>query len=193
MKRIFTQLLSVLLLTILSQNVFSQTLATGQCEQQPCQALAVCNNPTINQYAYQGGAAPSGLAGITGCGSGTFVANWMYYRFKATSTGTLNFTISANSGTCDLDFILFQINNSACNVLTNANKLACNNEGIGPTGCNTAGAPAINFAPTLNVTAGQEFILAISRSTGGSGIFPSDPSGFNIAWSGTANVVDNDL
>ncbi|MBL7766103.1 MAG: SprB repeat-containing protein, partial [Chitinophagaceae bacterium] len=183
MKRILTALLLIAGFVFQSK---AQLLATGQCEESPCGARIICGTGTINNpYSYQN--ATGNPVGTCASSSGTFsyAQNWMYYRFKCTQTGILNFSITANDAASDLDWALWDISTSGCSSLGTGNLVECNAAGAGATGI--SGTPGVLFENSITVTAGNVYILGISRASGG-----TVTTGFSINFTGTtASLSDN--
>lgn len=126
----------------------------GNVQDLPGNSTSSISNPATN---------PS--SGNDGCLlSGELNATWV--QINITSPGTLEFNISQSGYT---DWAMWPYNATACNDIQN-NTLApirCNwnasstgGTGIGPV---PAGADPGNFEPTLNVNAGESFIVCISN------------------------------
>ena len=198
MKRIFTSLVMVLGFVMQSQAQMQNM--NSACEQNPCQALPVCATTVSNPYSYQSNTGNPGVA-ATGCGNSiggtvTYAQNWMYYRFTCQTAGTLNFTITPNDPSGDLDWAMWNVTNSGCGGIATGNLVECNSfPGLGGTGMQAVAAQA--FEPQVTLVAGNTYILGISRRSGGTATTPpSGPpyatgsAGFSINFAGTANIIN---
>ncbi len=122
--------------------------------------------------------------------------NNMWYTYTAQTSGTVTFTIIPVNSSDDYDWAVFSLNggvncNDLVNYTTSANQpISCNycgttgNTGVssgvtcnGPNGCS-------NFNATLNVTAGNTYVLNISN-------FSASTNGYSINFGGTASIIDN--
>ena len=189
MKRIVTSLILILAFGFQLQAQLQPM--NGACEQNPCQARAICGTVTNNNFSYQsntGNPPGAGSCGNALGGTFGFVQNWMYYKITCYTSGTFNFSLVANDPASDLDWALWNTTVSGCgSVLTGNIPIECNSfpgGGGAPTGI--AAAAAAGFEPTVNMVAGQTYILGISRRTGG-----LVTTGFTLTTSGTAGVINN--
>jgi gliding motility-associated-like protein len=123
-------------------------------------------------------------------------SNSTWYVFTAATNGSLSFTLTPNSATDDLDFVLFRLpfgpGNCKSKIIERcmaAGDFDPNSPCMGPTGLNdttlsiSKGPGCLdpnenNFLQTLQVTAGATYALAVNNFTTGG-------NGFQIDWGGT--------
>jgi gliding motility-associated-like protein len=120
---------------------------------------------------------PNNLAGCLGGVNAEKQSAW--YIFTASTTGTIDFTITPLSPT-DYDFAVYGPN------------VSCDALGL-PIRCNFAGSngttglmpPPVNiaFSPSLSVIAGQSYYLLVNN-------FNNNNSGFSLTWGGTAQLAN---
>ena len=131
---------------------------------------------------------PNEISGALSC-LATGEDNGVWYTFTVQTNGILHFNIIPYVATDDYDWALFNLTNADCaDIKTNgALEVECNfsssttNNGI--TGAN--GGPNPQDEPTINVTAGQRFVLYISN-------FSQSSNGYRLDFSNsTAQVPDN--
>lgn len=131
---------------------------------------------------------PNEISGILSC-LATGEDNGVWYTFTVQTNGILHFNIIPYVPNDDYDWALFNLTNADCeDIKTNgALEVECNfsssttNNGI--TGAN--GGPNPQDEPTINVVAGQRFVLYISN-------FSQSTNGYKLDFSGsTAQVPDN--
>jgi len=113
--------------------------------------------------------------------------NGVWYTFTVQTTGILSFNIVPNNPTDDYDWALFDLTNNVCADLPNMASISCNYSNSvtngGTTGPN--GGPNNQDEPTLNVLAGETFVLFISNYTGSG-------TGYRLDFSAsTATIPDN--
>lgn len=131
---------------------------------------------------------PNEISGVLSC-LATGEDNGVWYTFTVQTNGILHFNIIPYVATDDYDWALFNLTNADCaDITTNGSlEVECNfsssttNNGI--TGAN--GGPNPQDEPTINVTAGQRFVLYISN-------FSQSTNGYRLDFSNsTAQVPDN--
>ncbi len=166
-------------------------LLTNACEADPCKALPICGNTTVNiapSYASTAGTNPIGTcSGVNPAGTTfSYTANWVYLRFTCTTTGSLLFNLTANDGASDLDWALWDITTTGCSSLGVGNLVECNSRGVGATGTQVGALANTLFQNPPTLTAGSTYILGVSRATGGTAV-----TGFSINFTGsTASLAD---
>ena len=143
-----------------------------------CSGVAVPGNsvgPGIMAEGCTGSACPAGGENHT---------NW--YKIQISSTGTLDITLTPSTATDDYDFAIFGPN-AACNNL--GAPIRCTDSGVqGVTGTNgTAGdftedVTGDSFLQTLNVVAGQTYLIAVDEWS------PNAGSGYTMTFGGTAGL-----
>lgn len=115
--------------------------------------------------------------------------NGVWYTFTVQTSGILHFNIIPYAPSDDYDWAVFDLTNSSCDQIKSIKSLevGCNfsssvtNNGI--TGANGGSNP--QDAPTINVLAGQRFVLYISN-------FSQSKNGYKLDFSqSTASVPDN--
>lgn len=167
-----------------SNSVFAQA-SSGDC----IGAIPVCqisyDVPVLNVPQDN---VPNEISGILSC-LATGEDNGVWYTFTVQTNGILHFNIIPYVPNDDYDWALFDLTNADCeDIKTNgALEVACNfsssttNNGI--TGAN--GGPNPQDEPTVNVFAGQRFVLYISN-------FSQSTNGYKLDFGGsTAQVPDN--
>lgn len=131
---------------------------------------------------------PNEISGVLSC-LATGEDNGVWYTFTVQTNGILHFNIIPYVATDDYDWALFNLTNADCaDIKINGSlEVECNfsssttNNGI--TGAN--GGPNPQDEPTINVTAGQRFVLYISN-------FSQSTNGYRLDFSNsTAQVPDN--
>lgn len=143
-----------------------------------CSAAAVSGNasgPGIIAEGCTGSACPAGGENHT---------SW--YTFTAQTTGTLNIMITPTDPTDDYDFAIFGPNVS-CGAL--GAPIRCTDSGTtgstgltGAAGDFTEDVTGDSFLQTMNVVAGQSYILVVDEWS------PNAGSGYNLTFSGTASL-----
>ncbi|MBK8144224.1 MAG: hypothetical protein IPK62_04080 [Bacteroidetes bacterium] len=190
MNKIITTLLIIASFCFQSQ---AQVINNAFESQSPCNAMPICGVNTLTvPYTYSTTAPfnvnPGGAANCNNAIGGVvaYTPNWVFYRFKCFGAGTLQFTITPNDPVADMDWAIWDITVSGCGNLNAGNILECNSfAGAGGTGM--AGAAAPGFETPLALTAGNTYILGISRKVGG-----LVTTGYSINFTGTtANLTDN--
>ena len=148
-------------------------------------ALTVCGDTNFNNIAVNG---IGNFQEVSSCGSQEFNSIWL--RLNIATSGTLEFTIIPQDPDINEDFDFYLYSFIDCDTRTivrcsTTNPLAAgliSNE----TGLNTIendisegpGEDGNGFVQSVPVLAGETYMLAIDRATGG--------SNFSIIWSGTA-------
>lgn len=165
--------------------------------QSSCPPVTVCNDFTNTPN----GTGPGGQfgeinAGTDGCLSGEHNSTWININISV--SGTLEFTVNPNNNTNDFDFAVWGPN-SACPPTTppircsyaviNNNFVGAadnGNTGIGttinnthpqPENDNSEGAGGNGWVNTLNVIAGQTYLLLVDNFTSNSGFVLTFPTG----------------
>jgi len=107
----------------------------------------------------------------------------VWYKFKIATSGTLDFVIDANVNSDDYDFAVYGPN-PTCTATSLLSPIRCNyagsNAATGTTGLSTP--TNTYFDATLNVIAGEEYILLVDN-------FLSTANGFSLTFSGTATLL----
>lgn len=135
-------------------------------EQDCPDAITICQNVYVQTQSYSGtGNRPNEInPGLSCLDAGE--VNDVWYIFTAENTGILNFTITPLNPLDDYDWSVFNLTHATCaEIFYNpALEVSCNFSAIaGPTGANgnTTGHPQNN--PTINVNAGETFVINISN------------------------------
>lgn len=168
----------------ISYSVFAQA-SSGDC----LGAIPVCqisyDVPVLNVPPDN---VPNEISGVLSC-LATGEDNGVWYTFTVQTNGVLHFNIIPYVSNDDYDWALFNLTNADCeDIRTNASlEVECNfsssTTNFGITGAN--GGPNPQDEPTINVTAGQRFVLYISN-------FSQSPNGYKLDFSNsTAQVPDN--
>ncbi len=146
-------------------------------------ATALCSSANVSSNSTGPGIAAEGCTGTVCPAGGENHSNW--FTFTVQTSGTLNFQITPSTGTDDYDYALFGPNVS-CGSL--GAPIRCSDSGLtGTTGLSAAAADVSEdvtgdkFTSTLNVTAGQTYILMIDEWT------PTG-AGYALSFSGTASL-----
>ena len=160
----FTFLLFLLLITY-SASVKAQTPTVQDC----LGAIPVCGGVYTETNAYQNtGNYPNEINNGTSClKSGE--KNDVWYVFTVQASGILNFSITPNQMSDDYDWALYNLTNNSCSDIygTPSIEASCNYSGTpGITGPNGLGGA--QNEPTLNVFAGEIFVLNVSQYTNSS-------------------------
>ncbi|MEO6758054.1 MAG: gliding motility-associated C-terminal domain-containing protein, partial [Saprospiraceae bacterium] len=179
------------------RNYFFDGQLSGDCPT----AVVVCDKMPFNVAAVAGpGNDPSELDDAP-CFGGFFAeSNTTWYVFTAASTGSLEFTLTPNNASDDLDFVVYRLPNGpgdcANKVVVRcmaAGDFSANSPCMGPTGLNTsstaiskpAGCDPVgenNFLAPLNMIAGATYALAVNN-------FTSSGNGFQVDWGGTGTFT----
>jgi len=145
-------------------------------EQDCPNAIIICQDVYSQTASYVGtGNNPNEInPGISCLDAGE--VNDVWYIFTAQNTGIVNFTITPLNPLDDYDWAVFNVTNAGCYEIfyDPALQVACNFSAIpGPTGANgnTVGNP--QNTNTINVTAGETFIVNVSN-------FSATQSGYTI-------------
>lgn len=176
------------------RNYFFGGTLSGDCPT----AVVLCDQTPFNVAAVAGpGNDPNELDSAP-CFQGVFSeSNSTWYVFTAANNGSLEFILTPNSPSDDLDFVVYQLPNGPGDC-AGKTVLRCMAAGdfslpspcLGPTGLNAgstdtnepggcSGFGQDNFLAALNMTAGTTYALAVNN-------FTSSGNGFQIEWSGTA-------
>lgn len=138
--------------------------------------IGCVSNPSVNPSSANSGCLLSGELNST------------WFSITVVASGTMNFSFGTPGPANCYDWAMWNYTNAAtCTAIAN-NALApvrcnwngaCNSyTGIGPT---PPGGNASNFEPTMNVVAGQQFILCFSN-------YSSAVTNVPIAFTGTSNI-----
>lgn len=169
-------------------------------------AAPICDNGSFSQGTFSGVGVAENLTTNTCFGGNERQAKW--YTFTCGVSGTFNFIITPNIATNDYDFALWNTT-AGCysSGTTMGAPLACNWSGCAgttgiatnpvtafgstgglaagqwqndnPPGPGTCDPGPFQWAPTINLVAGQTYSILIDNFTASSG-------GFNVAFGGTA-------
>ena len=179
------------------RNYFFGGTLSGDCPQ----AVVLCDKTPFNVAAIAGpGTDPNELDDAP-CFGGLFAeSNSTWYVFTAAQNGPLEFTLTPNSASDDLDFVVYRLPNGPGDC-TNKTVLRCMAAGefftpspcMGPTGL-SAGSTDLsepagcllpgqdNFLAPLNMIAGTTYALAVNN-------FTSSGNGFQLEWGGAGTFV----
>ncbi len=179
------------------RNYFFGGMLSGDCPQ----AVVLCDKMSFNVAAVAGpGNDPNELDDAT-CFGGFFAeSNSTWYVFTAAVSGPLEFTLTPNSASDDLDFVVYRLPNGPGDC-TNKTVLRCMAAGefftpspcMGPTGL-SAGSTDLsepagcllpgqdNFLAPLNMVAGTTYALAVNN-------FTSSGNGFQLEWGGAGTFI----
>ncbi|MCS7086821.1 MAG: hypothetical protein NZ534_12185, partial [Bacteroidia bacterium] len=127
------------------------------------------------QYYVGGGQIPNEINTAISCLGGNQEVNGTWYEFTIEQSGVLDITICAwqngqlYGNTYDYDWALYNLTNNTCADIFNIASLqvACNFSGFSqPGGCTGPnGEPGVQNTPVVPVTAGQRYVLFVSRWT----------------------------
>lgn len=149
----------------------------------------LCSSASVGGNATGPGIAAEGCTGTACPAGGENHTNW--YTFTAQTTGTLNINIVPTDPLDDYDFAIYGPNVS-CGAL--GAPIRCTDSGVqgntgmnGSAGDNTEDVTGDSFLQTMNVTAGQNYILVVDEWS------PNAGSGYTLNFSGTASLDCNIL
>lgn len=150
-----------------------------------CQTMTpLCSGAAITTNSTGPGIVAEGCTGTACPAGGENHSNW--YQFQAQTTGTLNITLVPTVATDDYDFAIYGPN-VTCGAL--GAPIRCTDSGVqGTTGMNgTAGdftesVTGDSFLQTMNVVAGQNYIMVIDKWS------PSGGTGYTLSFGGTASL-----
>lgn len=150
-----------------------------------CQTLtALCSGASISGNSTGPGINAEGCTGNACPAGGENHSDW--YSFQAFSTGTLEITITPTTGTDDYDFAIYGPNPTCASL---GSPIRCSDSGLsGTTGLTAAAtdhtedAAGDSFLQTMNVVAGQQFILVVDEWSANAG------SGYTLSFGGTASL-----
>lgn len=144
----------------------------------------LCSSAAVTGNASGPGIVAEGCTGATCPAGGENHTNW--YTFTAQTSGTLNINIAPTSPTDDYDFAIFGPN-VTCGAL--GAPLRCTDSGLtGNTGMNgsagdfTEDVTGNSYLQTMNVIAGESYILVVDEWS------PTSGGGYNLSFSGTASL-----
>lgn len=144
----------------------------------------LCSSAAVGSNSTGPGIAAEGCTGSACPAGGENHSNW--YTFQAFTTGTLNITITPTVGTDDYDFAIYGPNVS-CGAL--GAPIRCTDSGVlGTTGLNggagdfTEDVTGDSFLQTMNVVAGEQYILVVDEWS------PNAGSGYTLSFGGTASL-----
>ena len=162
-------------------------------------ATFLCNDKHFPKCTYGPGSHFDAFSDYN-CGITEYQSQWLTFNFL--TSGTFIFTIFPDTLAPgifpDYDWMLFQNNNSFCNVYDSSYApLICNassSQGLlGSTGLDSTGVsnnvpagPGNHFCPVLNVNAGDNYYLFINN-------FSISSSGYSITFDGTALMNCNQI
>ncbi len=181
------------------RNYFFGGTLSGDCPT----AVVLCNKESFNVAAVAGPGSNPNEMDDAPCFGGFFAeSNSTWYVFTAANNGTLEFTLTPNNATDDIDFIVYRLPNGVGNCAGKV-VLRCMAAGdfglpspcMGPTGLRASSTDLSeqsgcnpgqdNFLAALNMTAGTTYVLAVNN-------FTSSGNGFQIDWGGTDEFVGLD-
>ncbi|MEQ1732609.1 MAG: gliding motility-associated C-terminal domain-containing protein [Bacteroidia bacterium] len=185
-------------------NYYKRTIAKGSkatqaklasllsSPEQDCNsAIAVCQNSYSQAQSYSGSGSIDDIPNSSSClGDGEKNSAW--YRFTTNSAGVFDFDINPNDPIDDYDWALYDLTGKNCADIASGavTPIRCNYSATnGSTGLNSGaanaseGAGGPNQSTTINVTAGQSFVLIVSN-------YSSSASGYQLNFGGTAQIFD---
>ncbi len=146
-------------------------------------ATGLCSNAAIPGNSTGPGIVAEGCSGSACPAGGENHTNW--YAFQASTTGTLDITVTPTVGTDDYDFAIFGPNPN-CGSL--GAPLRCTDSGTtGTTGTSgaaldfTESVTGDKYVASLNVVAGQSFVMMVDEWT------PTG-AGYTLSFGGTASL-----
>jgi len=150
-----------------------------------CQTMTpLCSGASISTNSSGPGIIAEGCTGSTCPAGGENHTNW--YTFQAQTTGTLNITLVPTLATDDYDFAVFGPN-VTCGAL--GSPIRCTDSAMegttgttGLAGDNIEDVSGDGFLQTLNVIAGQQYILAVDKWS------PSGGIGYTLSFGGSASL-----
>lgn len=161
-------------------------LAAKLSAQNDCiDALVVCGDTNFNNIEVNG---PGALQEVSSCGSQEFNSIWM--KLNIASSGTLEFVIIPQNPDIDEDFDFYLYEYVSCDDKGIIRCSTTNPESAGLTSNVTGtrssemdvsegpGADGNSFVASVDVTAGETYMLVVDRAFGN--------SNFSIIWTGTA-------
>lgn len=181
------------------RNYFLSDAIAGDCPD----AVVLCDKSPFNVGAVTGfGSDPTEIndapcfLGVNG------ELNSTWFVWTAANNGTLEFTLTPNNLSDDLDFVIYQLPNGIGNCAGKfvercmaAGDFIIPSPCMGPTGlnslatdisqdagCTSTGGPLDNFLAPLNMTAGTSYALVINN-------FTSSGNGFQVEWGGTGEFL----
>ena len=174
------------------RNYFFGGTLSGDCPT----AVVLCDKSPFNVEALDGaGNNPTELDDAPCFNGFSSETNSTWYVFTAANNGTLEFTLTPNNATDDLDFVVYRLPNGPGNC-ANKSLLRCMAAGetffpspcMGPTGLSSSSTDISedagcngnqdNFLAPLNMVAGTTYALAVNN-------FTASGNGFQIEWGGT--------
>jgi gliding motility-associated-like protein len=174
-----------------TQSKLASLLTTGP-EQDCNSAIAVCQNSYSQAQSYTGKGSIDELGANGACLTGG-ESNSVWYRFTANNAGVVDFDITPNDLVDDYDWAIYDLTGKNCADITSGSitPIRCNYSSTnGITGLDASAAnnsePAggSNQSKTINAVAGQSFVLLINN-------FSNSQNGYNINFTGTAQIFDN--
>tara|TARA_B100000508_G_C11465884_1_gene282603 strand:+ start:93095 stop:94471 length:1377 start_codon:yes stop_codon:yes gene_type:complete len=174
---------------------WAATFSCVPCTQRATDGLTDCTNAQqICSNSSLSGTAPgpgSNEEGCAGCGNaeGEKFTNW--YFFETTSAGVLEFDLTANNGTDDLDFVLYGPGVDCGSLGTPIRCSYAGNGGAtgGMSNLYTGTSEGVfgdGWTSGLNVNAGDVFVLMINNWSPGGGAY-------TLNWTGTTSLECNPI
>ncbi len=147
---------------------------------------ALCNSAPVGTNASGPGISAEGCTGVVCPAGGENHSNW--YTFTAQTSGTLNVVITPVTATDDYDYAIFGPGATCASLGT---PLRCSDSGAtGVTGTQGAALDVSEdvtgdkFTSTLNVVAGQTFIMMVDEWT------PNTGGGYTLSFGGSTASLD---
>lgn len=148
------------------------------------QMTALCSGAAVTTNSSGPGIAAEGCTGSACPAGGENHTNW--YTFAAQTTGTLTITLTPTVMTDDYDFAIYGPN-VTCAAL--GAPIRCTDSGLtGVTGLTGAAGDFVetvtgdSYLQTLNVVAGQQYILVVDKWS------PSGGTGYTLNFGGTSSL-----
>lgn len=145
----------------------------------------LCSTTTVPGNSSGPGLVSEGCIPGTCPDGGENHTNW--YTFTVNTGGTFNFTINPTTNTDDYDYVVFGPNATCASLGT---PLRCSDSGVqgntgvtgGQGGQTTEDVTGNSWTQTMNVVAGETYILMVDEWSANSG------SGYDLSFSGTATL-----
>lgn len=153
--------------------------------EQDCEdAILVCQNKYTFEQSYVGSGSTANEINPNNSCLGAGEQNSVWFKFKANTSGDLNFTITPGS-TADYDWAVYNITHASCAEIFTSNilQVGCNFSPLpGATGPNGTFGP--QYTAPIQVAAGNVFVIVVSQ-------FSGQLDGFTIDFSSsTADIYD---
>ncbi len=144
----------------------------------------LCSGTAVPSNASGPGIVAEGCTGTACPAGGENHSNW--FTFQAFTTGTVNVTMTPATITDDYDFAIYGPN-VTCTTL--GSPIRCTDSGVqgttgltGAAGDNTEDVNGDSFLQTMNVIAGETYILVVDEWSANAG------SGYTLSFGGTASL-----